>query len=177
MTSVGELADVLVARVNGDGPPRSLRFWGAPGGFAMVVPFEPIDNSGQPMSLRGAPVLAALSPQGAVESLWECFRRMMAEPIRDSRMLLIIVTTDSAVNHPKEQITTAIAETWSQSRYVRPDINRDELLTDKHFVAAFVYEFRKLDRREPELLKFSQKRHSVHTHLARSGINFTGLLK
>jgi hypothetical protein len=174
---VGDIADALTQRVTKAGF-RRLRFWGAPDGFAMVLPLEPIDEAARPLQrLRERGVQVAISAGGPLDSIMDGFKRMFAEPIRNSRILLVVVTTDSKVKHPAVQMTPQIGENWAQSEYVRPSINRNVELTEKHFAVVFVYEFRKEDRGQPRLVDFGHRFHSVTTHLAGSGISFDGLLE
>ena len=73
-------------------------------------------------------------------------------------------------------MTTAIAQTWTQNEYMRPEVNRKVRLTDKHFVVVNVYEFRK-EKGDPELLTQEHMHHHVLDHLAASQLDFSGLLQ
>jgi hypothetical protein len=119
--------------------------------------------------------IAGLS--GIATAIMEGFGRMLSEPIRDSRILLIVVTSDSEAKNPRAAMSAAIGRQWERGGYARPQINREQLLNSKHFVAIYSYEFHKEDRGDPHLVPFEKKRHTVAKHLEAYGLTFEGLLK
>jgi hypothetical protein len=177
MTKVGDLADALVARLNASGS-RNLHFWGAPGGFAVVVPLEPIDDTARPIARRQPPDsrLASIE-QGPVESILQAIRRLLSEPIRDSRILLMVVTTDGKLRDQQQPITADIARDWERGEYMPPTILRHLPLTASHHAAAFVYEFHRDGAGEPELVPYERRKHTIYNHLAASDIRLSGLLE
>jgi hypothetical protein len=60
---------------------------------------------------------------------------------------------------------------------MRPQVNRTVPLTDQHFILVSVYEFRKEDKGDPDLLTEKQMLHSVAEHLAASHVSVSGLVK
>jgi hypothetical protein len=174
--TVGSFADALMSRLNEAGV-FHLRFWGAPNGVAVVVPLEGIDDLGRPIRKGTNAATARADVGGPLSAIIAGFLRLLSEPIRDSRILLFILTNDSKVKNPAVTMTTKIARRWTQNEYVWPTVNRAVPLTDDHFVIVSVYEFRKHDKGDPELLTEGKKLHSVTEHLAASGIQVIGLLK
>jgi hypothetical protein len=174
--TVGDFSDSLMRRLNGAGI-LNLRFWGAPDGVAVVVPLEQIDDSARPVRKTSAASVSAAQPAGPVGSIFEGFHQLLSEPIRVSRILLFVLTDDSSAKVQTVRMTTEIASDWTHNSYMRPDVNRTVPLTDQHFVLVNVYEFRKEDRGDPDLLAEKQKIHSVAEHLAASQVSVAGLVK
>jgi hypothetical protein len=152
-----------------------LRFWGAPNGIAVIVPMEAIDE-------RARPVKTSLNVEvkqgGPLSAIIEGFLQLVSEPIRDSRILLFVLTNDSKAKHQTVPMTPDIGRQWMQNDYMRPEVNRSVILTDQHFVWVAVYEFRKENNeRDPALLTEDHKRHSLNEHLAGSQLDINGFLK
>ncbi len=136
--TVGEFADALLARLN-DAGMHHLRFWGAPNGIAVVVPMEAIDGSAHPVKTS----LMAVEQGGPLSAIVEGFLQLVSEPIRDSRVLLFVLTNDSKAKHQTVPMTPEIGREWMQNDYMRPEVNRSVSLTDQHFLLVAVYEFHK----------------------------------
>src|SRR5262249_41228603 len=104
--------------------------------------------------------------------------QLVSEPIRDSRVLLFVLTNDSRAKHQTVPMTAEIGRQWMQNDYMRPEVNRSVKLTDQHFVLAAVYEFRKENNEsDPAFLTEDHKRHSLKEHLAASQLDINGFLK
>ena len=176
LKTVGSFADALMLRLN-DAGIRHLRFWGAPNGVAVVAPLEAIDENARPLRANASASDAATEKGGPLSMIFEGFRHLLSGPIRDSRILLFVLTTDSKANSPAVPMTAEIARQWTQNDYMRPDVNRSVKLTEQHFVVVDVYEFRKDNEGDPALLTEGHKRHSVIEHLAASQLDVNGLLK
>jgi hypothetical protein len=175
--TVGEFEDALMARLNGAGM-RHLRFWGAPGGVAVVVPIETIDGRARPVKTNATTGGTRPEQGGPLSALIEGFLQLVSEPIRDSRILLFVLTNDSKAKHPTVPMTKEIGDQWMQNDYMRPEVNRSVELTDQHFVLVAVYEFRKENNEnDPALLTEDHKRHSLTEHLAASQLDINGFLK
>jgi len=173
--TVGEFADALMARLNGAGM-HHLRFWGAPNGVAVVVPLEAIDERARPIETNAN--TGGTQTGGPLSAIVEGFLQLVSEPIRDSRVLLFVLTNDSKARHQTAPMTPEIGRQWMQNDYMRPEVNRSVELTDQHFVLAAVYEFRKENNEsDPALLTEDHKRHSLKEHLAGSQLDINGLLK
>jgi hypothetical protein len=174
--TVGEFADALMARLNGAGM-HHLRFWGAPNGVAVVVPLEAIDERARPVKTN-ANTGGTQTEGGPLSAIIEGFLQLVSEPIRDSRILLFVLTNDSKAKHQTVPMTPEIGRQWMQNDYMRPEVNRSVTLTDQHFVWVAVYEFRKENNeRDPALLTEEHKRHSLKEHLAGSQLDINGFLK
>jgi hypothetical protein len=176
LKTVGQFADAVLQRLN-DAGIRHVRFWGAPKGVAVVAPLEPIDQNARPLKTNGSGSGRQTEKGGPHSAIFDGFRRLLSEPIRDSRILLFVLTTDSKAKSPVEQMTAEIGRQWTQNGYMQPDIVRSAKLTDQHFVLVEVYEFRKEDEGDPTLLTQDHKRHSLTGHLAASQIDLQGLVK
>jgi hypothetical protein len=176
LKNVGNFADALTERLHRAGF-RHLRFWGAPDGMAVVVPLQAIDSEGRPLKPDADSAQAESDTGGPVMSIIDGFRRLLSAPIRDSRILLFILTDDSNAKNSAEKMSAGIATNWTQNGYMRLDINRDLPLTPSHFVLVNVYEFRKEDKGDPQLLTADHMLHSVAGHLAASRLDIAGLLK
>jgi hypothetical protein len=176
MKTVGNFSDAIMERLNNAGL-RHLRFWGAPNGVAVVAPLEAVDAAAHPLGRNRSSAGLDTNHGGPLAAVIEGFRRLLSEPIRDSRIFLIVLTTDSKVKNPDVTMTTQIARNWTQNEYMRPDVNRDVALTDRHFVVVNVYEFRKERKGDPQLLTQDRMQHHVAEHLAASQLDLSGLLK
>jgi hypothetical protein len=176
MKTVGNFSDAIMERLNNAGL-RHLRFWGAPNGVAVVAPLEAVDAAAHPLGRNRSSAGLDTNQGGPLAAVIEGFRRLLSEPIRDSRIFLIVLTTDSKVKNPDVTMTTQIARNWTQNEYMRPDVNRDVALTDQHFVVVNVYEFRKERKGDPQLLTQDRMQHHVAEHLAASQLDLSGLLK
>jgi hypothetical protein len=175
--TVGEFADALMARLNGAGM-RDLRFWGAPNGVAVVVPMEAIDERARPVKTNANTGGTQTEQGGPLSAIIEGFLQLVSEPIRDSRVLLFVLTNDGKAKHQAVPMTAAIERQWMQNDYMRPEVNRSVNLTDQHFVLVAVYEFRKENNEsDPALLTEDHKRHSLKEHLAASRLDVSGFLK
>jgi hypothetical protein len=174
--TVGNFADALTKRLNRAGI-YHLRFWGAPDGIAVVAPLEAIDSEGHPLRMEPESLEARSDTGGPLTAIIQGFRKLLSAPIRDSRILLFILTDDSNAKNPAVPMSPSIARDWTQNGYMRPDINRDLPLTASHFVVVNVYEFHKEKIGDPELLTEEHKLHSVLEHLAASDLEWNGFLK
>ena len=174
--TVGSFADAVMRRLNSAGM-RHLRFWGAPHGVAVVAPLESIDGAGHPLKSDTSAVVARADPGGPVSAILAGFRQLLSQPIRNSRILLFVLTDDSDAKSPDVTMTAEIARQWTRNEYMWPTVNRDVQITDQHFVVVNVYEFHKRNKGDPELLTEDRKLHSVAEHLVVSGVNVSGLIK
>ena len=151
---------------------------GPPNGIAVVVPLEAIDERARPVKTDANTAGTQTEQGGPLSAIIEGFLQLVSEPIRDSRVLLFVLTNDSKAKHQTVPMTPEIRRQWMQNDYMRPEVNRSVTLTDQHFVLVAVYEFRKENNeRNPALLTEDRKRHSLKEHLAGSQLDINGLLK
>jgi hypothetical protein len=84
LKTVGDFEDALVQRLH-DAGIRHLRFWGAPNGVAVVAPFEAIDETARPVRTTAIATGAQTERAGPLSAIFEGFRVLLSEPIRDFR--------------------------------------------------------------------------------------------
>ena len=165
MKTVGEVADALSSRLRRAGA-QGLRFWSAPGGVAIVVPSDAVDSSGQSVARSG--------PRGFIIA---GLMNMVASPIRDSRVLLVVLTTDQKVRHSQAKMSESIATHWVADGDMRSRFNREQPLTPAHFVAIFAYELHRDGIEEPHLVSAKETHREVPEELTKAGISMDGLLR
>ena len=142
LKTVGDADDELRKELNASGHYK-LRYWGAPGGFAVVVPLEPIDDKGRPLV---GPVTAEASWAwgSIIEEIRNAVPALVSGSVRRYHILLFIISDDQKMRHPEESMTADTGRNWEiNGAFVLPKIDRSTPLTSDHMAAVFVYEFEK----------------------------------
>jgi len=140
--TVGDALDALQNELSSGGH-HKLRYWGAPDGFAIVIPQHAIDDRGRPIS-NSEETNASVIGSGIVQEIWKSVPDLVSGPVRRSRILLFVITTDTSVGDSQALMTPEIGKHWDRNgRFAPSQIDRTRPFTSNHFAAFFVYVFEK----------------------------------
>jgi hypothetical protein len=125
------------------------KFWGVPGGFAVVTPLEAIDDGEKPIAGAVGTVDDRTSRSfgfSLADFLWKLF----SHPVNHSRVFLFILTNDDRADRLGIPVSTMFVNTWKDCG-VRTlggveqvnGVTPADPLTTSHFFMILVYEFEK----------------------------------
>jgi hypothetical protein len=165
LKTVGDVNDELRDQLYASKEYR-LRYWGAPGGFALVIPLEPIDDEGH----RADGLAKSSSADWSWASIYQEFyygvANLVAGPVRRYRILLFVITNDISVRNQQTPMTNKDGEHWEAQGGVGvpPIVDQSTPIMSNHLAAVFVYEFEKTKNGDLRILDKSKTSVSDHLH-------------
>jgi hypothetical protein len=173
LKTVGDVANLIDGRLT-EARFTYLRYWGAPGGFALVTRVEPIDA--QARRVGGPRVAQNVSPKWSIISdVWE---GMMAAPADRQRIFLFVLTNDPKAAHGDKTLRQDYVSKWTNEGQADITVaERAVALGEDHLLLIFVYEFAKNRKGELELLSGADYSGRIWRHLEAAELNITDLLK
>jgi hypothetical protein len=147
----------------------TVRYLGAPGGFAMITQIEQIDEDGVPLDDLKQRYSDSIAWEPA--PFWDPVRILLAlfEAPRGYFRIIKLVVTDQHFGSNAAPETAEVFEAWQQEGLsTLPPDERSKDLTADHDVTVLIYEFYKEDDAEPP--RISQRRIPPRQHLGHTSL-------